>query len=237
MRIAISGTYSSGKTLTSYALAHYVGIPRTRARTMRELLPEAVPGKTLEQCTAAELVQLIVRRHVDRAVHESRFEGSFISDGSSLQEWIYGAVRVIVGINPNDSVHLGELEAVERTAEIRVFEEVMGQIGIAFKQHVKQTYDAFVHLPNELALAADGHRPVNERFRSMADERLLEVAAELGIPAHVVGGGVAERLVEIARIFDLPALMSPEAAIARAQAEYESVDMRIESDRASVIVR
>ncbi|MEU0602422.1 AAA family ATPase [Streptomyces sp. NPDC006393] len=237
MRIAISGTYSSGKTLTSYALAHYVGIPRTRARTMRELLPEAVPGKTLEQCTAAELVQLIVRRHVDRAVHESRFEGSFISDGSSLQEWIYGAVRVIVGINPNDSVHLGEFESVERTPEIQVFEDVMEQLGVAFKQHVRQTYDAFVHLPNELALAADGHRPVNERFRSMADERLLEVAAELGIPAHVVGGGVAERLVEIARIFELPALMAPEEAIARAEAEYQALDMRIESDRASVIVR
>ncbi|GHK03655.1 AAA family ATPase [Streptomyces sp. NPDC003753] len=237
MRIAISGTYSSGKTLTSYALAHYVGVPRTRARTMRELLPEAVPGKTLEECTAAELIQLIVRRHVDRAVHESRFEGSFISDGSSLQEWIYGAVRVIVGINPNDSVHLGELESVERTPEIQVFEAVMEQLGVAFKQHVKKTYDAFVHLPNELALAADGHRPVNERFRSMADRRLLEVASELGIPAHVVGGSVAERLVEIARIFDLPALMTPEEAIARAEAEYQSLDMRIESDRASVIVR
>ena len=237
MRIAISGTYSSGKTLTSYALAHYVGIPRTRARTMRELLPEAVPGKTLEQCTAAELVQLIVRRHVDRAVHESRFEGSFISDGSSLQEWIYGSVRVIVGINPNDSVHLSELESVERTADIRVFDAVMEQLGIAFKQHVQQTYDVFVHLPNELALAADGHRPVNERFRSMADERLLEVAAELGIPAHVVGGTVEERLVEIARLFELPALMSPEEAIAKAQAEYEALDMRTESDRASVIVR
>ncbi|MGW4647590.1 AAA family ATPase [Kitasatospora sp. NPDC004289] len=237
MRIAISGTYSSGKTFTSYALAHLTGIPRTRARTMRELLPEAVPGKTLEQCTAAELVQLIVRRHSERAVFESRFGDAFISDGTSLQEWIYGSVRVIVGINPNASLHLGELESVDRTPEIKVFDEVMAQLGVYFKQHVQQTYDVFVHLPNELALAKDGHRPVNERFRSMADERLLEMAAELGIPAHIVGGTIPERLERILEVFGLQPKMGIEEAIELAQREYQAVDMTIESDRASVIVR
>lgn len=235
MRIAISGTYSSGKTFTSYALSHYTGIPRVRARTMRELMPIAVPGKTLEQCTAAELVQLVVRRHTDRVLHESRFPESFISDGTSLQEWIYGSVRVIVGINPNDSIHLSELEVVERTAEISVFDAVMEQLGKAFKDHVKNTYEAFVHLPNELELARDGHRPVNERFRSMADQRLLEVAAELDIPTQIIGGSVADRLVRIAEVFDLKALMSVDEAIDRADAEYKAVDMTIESDRAAVV--
>ncbi|MEV4615213.1 AAA family ATPase [Kitasatospora sp. NPDC049258] len=237
MRLAISGTYSSGKTFTTYALAHYAGIPRTRARTMRELLPEAVPGKTLEQCTAAELVQLIVRRHVDRILHESRAGDTFVSDGTSLQEWIYGSVRVIVGINPNDSMHLSELESVERTADIRVFEQVMEQLGVAYKQHVRTTYDAFIHLPNELALAKDGHRPVNERFRSMADERLLEVAAELGIPVHVVGGTIPERLDKIVEIFGMTPVTTVEKAIELAQQEYQAIDMTIESDRASVVVR
>jgi hypothetical protein len=43
----MSGTYSSGKTFTSMALSHYTGLPRTKARTMREILPVAAPGKTL----------------------------------------------------------------------------------------------------------------------------------------------------------------------------------------------
>lgn len=235
MKIAVSGTYSSGKTFTTYALSHYTGIPRVRARTMRELMPIAVPGKTLEQCTAAELVQLIVRRHTDRVAHESRFPDSFVSDGSSLQEWIYGSVRVIVGINPNASIHLSGLESVERTTEIAVFDSVMEQLGTVFKDHVKDTYDAFVHLPNELELAADGHRPVNERFRSMADERLLEVAAELEIPTYIVGGSIPDRLTRIAGIFELRPLMSVDEAIERADAEYRALDMRVESDRAAVV--
>lgn len=232
MKLAISGTYSSGKTLTSYALSHYVDIPRTRARTMRELLPFAVPGKTLEECTAAELIQLIVRRHVERVVHESHLTDGFVSDGSSLQEWLYGSVRVIVGINPNDSVDLGELEAVAKTPEMLFFEQVMEQLGVAIKEHVRNTYDAFVHLPNELTLAKDGHRPVNERFRAMADEGIARTIDELGIQRHVVGGTLRQRLDRIVEIFGCTPVIDVDTAIERAQQEYRAVDMTIESDRA-----
>ncbi|MGP4113743.1 AAA family ATPase [Streptomyces sp. 4N509B] len=232
MKLAISGTYSSGKTLTSYALSHYVDIPRTRARTMRELLPVAVPGKTLEECTAAELIQLIVRRHTERLVQESHLSTGFVSDGSSLQEWIYGSVRVVVGINPNDSVHLGALETVERTPQMVFFEQVMEQLGVAVKHHVKETYDAFVHLPNELELAKDGHRPVNERFRSMADEAIAATIDELDIPRHVIGGTLSERLDGIVDTFGLTPVTDVRTAIERAQREYAAIDMTIESDRA-----
>jgi len=204
---------------------------------MRELLPETVPGKTLEQCTAAELIALIVCRHGERAVQESHLGDTFVSDGTSLQEWIYGSVRVIVGINPNDSVHLLEMETVERTSEMVFFEAVMEQLGHLFKRHVKKTYDAFVHLPNELALSADGHRPVNDRFRNMADEQIKRTAVELGIPLHVVGGTIPERLNRIVEIFGLTPVMSTDEAIARAHEEYQAIDMTTEFDRASVLVR
>lgn len=229
MRIGISGTYSSGKTFTAMALSHYTGIPRTRAKTMREILPDAAPGKTLEECTAAELIQMIVVRHTERVVHEYRLRDGFISDGSSLQEWIYGTVRVTVGINPNDSV--GSLESVERTAEIRFFESVMAQLGVAMKQHVRRSFDVFVHLPNELPLAADGHRPVNERFRSMSDDMLRQVLDELAIPSHVVGGDLPTRLSSIAALCGLPRVTTVDRAIALAGQEYAALDVRPESER------
>src|SRR4051794_1364489 len=225
MRLGISGTYSSGKTLTAMALSHYTGVPRTRAKTMREILPDAAPGKTLEECTAAELLQMIMVRHVERAVHESRLP-DFVSDGSSLQEWIYGSVRVTVGINPNESAHLGALESVEPTDEIRFFEDVMAQLGRAMKRHVQSSFDAFVHLRNELPLAADGHRPVNDRFRSLCDEILMETLDELEIPYHRVDGSVEERLERIAGIFGLEPRMSPAHAVALARTEYAAIDTR-----------
>ena len=231
MRLGITGTYSSGKTFTAMALGHYTGIPRTRAKTMREILPDAAPGKTLEQCTAAELLQMIVVRHTERAVHEARLAPSFVSDGCSLQEWIYGMVRVTVGINPNDSIGLSDLESVEKTAELAHFEEVVGQLGLAFKRHVKSSYDAFVHLRNELPLAADGHRPVNERFRTMSDELLLQVLDELEIPYTVISGTTAERLQQIVALHGLPTVMDVDEAIALAADEYAGLDVRSEAER------
>src|ERR1700759_2066914 len=96
-RIAVSGTYSTGKTTTTEALSRWTGVPRTHARSMREILPEAIPGQALEECGPAELFQLGLLRFTERAVRESAMPGSYVSDGSSLHEWIYGQARMRVG--------------------------------------------------------------------------------------------------------------------------------------------
>jgi hypothetical protein len=233
MRLAISGTYSVGKTLTTMAVSHLTGLTRSSALTMRELLPISVPGKTLEECTAAEIIMLITRRNQGRAVNESHLPDGFVSDGSSLHEWCYGTVRVLVGINPNESV---DLQKVELTDELRFYAEVMRQIGVPAQQHAKRSYDSFVHLPIEFPLVKDGHRPVNERFRSLADEMLLESLRELGIPVHIVGGSLTERLEKIIDIYEFTPKMSIADAIQHAQDEYAKIDTTSETDRVPVEV-
>lgn len=231
MRIGISGTYSSGKTFTSMALANYTGLPRTKARTMREILPEAAPGKSLEECTAAELIQMIVTRHVERAVYEDKLSDGFVSDGSSLQEWIYGSVRVSLGLNPSASAQLQAGETVEKTPELAFFEEVMASLGVSFKKHVKNSFDVFVHLKNELPLSADGHRPVNDQFRNMSDAILQQTMSELSIPFHVVSGSVEERIRRIASSFALEPRMATSEAVRLAAEEYAQLDVRSEQER------
>ncbi|MGW0939751.1 AAA family ATPase [Streptomyces sp. NPDC002666] len=233
MNLAISGTYSVGKTLTTMAVSHLTGLTRSSAKTMRELLPISVPGKTLEECTAAEIIMLIMRRNQERAVNESHLPSGFVSDGSSLHEWSYGTVRVLVGINPNESVNL---ENVEMTDEIRFYAQVMEQMGVPARQHAKASYDSFVHLPVEFPIVEDGHRPVSERFRSLADEMLLKNIHELGIPVHVVGGTIPERLEKIVDIYGFTPQMSVEAAISLAKEDYAKIDTTSETDRAPVAV-
>ncbi|MFC7922618.1 AAA family ATPase [Streptomyces cinereoruber] len=228
MNLSISGTYSVGKTITSMAIAHLTGIPRTSAPTMRELLPISLPGKTLEECNGAELIMLITRRIQGRAVAESHLPNGYISDGSALHEWSYANVRVKVGINPNDSV---DLDTVPMTDEVRFYAEVMKQIGIPARQHTKANYDAFVHLPIEFPIVEDGHRPVNEKFRQLAEQLLLDTLEELEIPVHIVGGTIPERLAKIVKIFDFPTVMTIEEAIAKAEEEYAQIDTRDELER------
>lgn len=231
MKLAVSGTYSSGKTRTVMALSHYTGIPRTLAKTAREILPDAVPGKSLAQCTPAEFLQLMMRRHVGRAVHESLLPNGFISDGSSLHDWLYGAARIIHGMNPTETVHLDSVGKAEHHDEMKFFEQMVAQFGHAFKQHVKATFDVFVHLRNELPIAADGHRPMNDRFRSTMNDMLLTALNELQIPYHIVGGSLPERLTAIVGLFDLPTVMGIDDAIALAGEEYSKLDMRLETER------
>jgi hypothetical protein len=226
MKLAISGTYCTGKTTTSIALAHLTGIPRTHAKTMREILPEAFPGKTLEECTGPELFELGIRRYVERAVHESHLPDGFVSDGSSLHEWVYGTVRMSVGIHPDD----GEPKP-EAIAQARLFAEVIKHFGAVVKQHASRTYDAFVHLPVEFPLVADGHRPVSERFRQLSDQMLRDTLAELGIPHQVVGGTIPQRLTRIVELYDLPTVCGVDEAIAAAQAELARLDTAGELDR------
>jgi nicotinamide riboside kinase len=232
LRLAVSGTYSSGKTLTVMALAHYTGLPRTLAATIREIMPHAVPGKTLSQVTPAEYLQLAMRRHVGRAVAESQYPDGFISDGSSLQEWIYAAARLKYGMDPSSTHLMEQIPELDLTPEMRFFEAVVAQYGHAFKQHVVVAFDAYVHLANELPMAADGHRPMNPAFRDACDSMLLGTLRELRIPHHVISGSFAERLQEIVRLFGFPVVMEIEEAISLGKQEYAEIDKRLENERA-----
>lgn len=235
MKIAISGTYSSGKTRTVMTLAHYTGVPRTLAKTIRELMPEAVPGKRLAEVTPAEFLQLMMRRHTGRAVQETLLGDSFLSDGSSLQEWLYGAARVMHGMNPSATARLDAPEPEPGPGpdgEMVFFEKVVAQFGHAFKQHVKNTYDVFVHLRHELPIADDGHRPMNDRFRTTIDEMLLATLDELRVPHYIVGGSFPERLNQIVELCGLPTVMDMDEAITLANEEYAQIDLRLETERA-----
>jgi nicotinamide riboside kinase len=232
MKIAISGTYSSGKTRTVMALAYYTGVPRTLAKAIREILPDAVPGKKLAECAPAEFLQLMMRRHVGRCVHEAVLGESFISDGSSLQEWLYGAARVAHGMNPTASADLDRVAAADQDPDMAFFEKVVDQFGHAFRQHVGSTFDAFVHLRHELPITDDGHRPMNENFRTTIDRTLLSTLDDLGLPVYVVGGEFTERLDLIVDHFDLPRVRPVEEAIELAAQEYAQQDMRLETARA-----
>jgi AAA domain len=220
MRLGITGTYSSGKTFTSLVVSNYLGMSRTEASTMREILPFAAPGKTLDECSSAQLIQMIVVRHTERVLHESRLAPEFVSDGCSLQEWIYGSVRVKYGVNPNASVALGADESVPLTDELAYFEEIMSELGKAFKRHVKRSFDMFVHLRNELPLAKDGHRPVNEKFRTSSDELLQKTLVELDIPFRIIGGTMEERANLIAQIAGKSPVRDIKEAINMASDQY-----------------
>jgi hypothetical protein len=213
LRLAVSGTYSSGKTTTTEALSIAAGIARTDALTAREILVDLIPGKQFQQLNASELLMLGLRRLEERIHTEAQQTGSFVSDGSVLHEWIYGEVRMRIGINPGAS--LGH-RAVKRVAGIPVkpfMQRYMDAYGGVVKARAKRLYDVFVHLPIEFQMQADGHRPVSEKYRQLSSDLLIETLEELEIPYHIVGGTVPERVERIVDLFSLPLVVPVDEAV------------------------
>ena len=95
IRLVISGTYSTGKTTTATALSIATGIPLINALSAREILTEIYPGRRFQDMNATELMTLGLKRFEERIREEAilyKENSSFISDGSVLNEWIYGTV-------------------------------------------------------------------------------------------------------------------------------------------------
>ena len=218
-RIAISGTYSTGKTTTSYALSFLTGIPRTHAQTMREILPVINPGKRLEDCTPPELYELGIRRLTERVNCETILKDNFISDGSALHEWVYGKARLKVGLNPNEKRGKRLLNRVSLLPYTIPMSKFISDYEKLVKHHTRKSYDMFIHLPIEFPIALDGHRPVNDKFRKLSNDYLIHTLNVLEMPYIVVGGSIANRLEEIVKRLNLPTKMTIEEAVVLAKIE------------------
>ncbi|MEV8335057.1 ATP/GTP-binding protein [Streptomyces niveus] len=216
LHLAISGTYSTGKSTTTEALSIATGIPRTHAKTSRELLVDLVPGKTVMDLNAMELVKLGLRRFEERVHNEAR-DSAFISDGGVFHEWVYFEARMRVGINPGAPTWVQAIKKVSALPVKHFYQRYTDTLGDITRARAQRTYDAYVHLPVEFDMEPDGHRPVSEKFRRLSDDLLIESLAEMGIPYHIVGGPIPDRIERIIELFGLPLVVPVEEAIEEAQ--------------------
>ncbi|MCL2073705.1 MAG: ATP-binding protein [Marinilabiliaceae bacterium] len=215
MKIAVCGTYSSGKTTTSIALSYLTGIETTHALTMREILPNLFPGKKLENCTPEEVLELIFQRMIYRVANEAKCRNSFISDGASIQEWAYCKPRLLYGMNPAET----EIQDTEILSNLETFGKTIDAYGKMAKNYAKKHYDVFVHLPIEFPNVLDGHRPVSESFRKCCDKLLRQAYSEIGLPFIEVRGDLVQRLTEITQKLEIKCAMDVHQAITIAKKE------------------
>ncbi len=235
MKIAVSGSYSVGKTSTVLALSFLTGLPKTHARTMREILPTTFPGKRLENCLPNELMELGMRRFFERCEAEQKLGNSFISDGCSLQEWIYGTARLSKGLNPNEKQWKVWLNKRTQKYRYDVFSECLNSFGQLVTHHAKTAYDLFIHLPIEFPFEEDGHRPVKESFRTQAEKIILQAYQKIDIPVLEVRGDMSQRLNKIVNHLKLPRIMSVENAISLAEGaklnEFDKVKLEYQNNK------
>lgn len=229
LKLAISGTYSTGKSTTTEALSIATGVPRTHAMTSREILIDLIPGKTVMDLNAMELIKLGLRRFEER-VHNESGPGPFISDGGVFHEWVYFEARMQVGINPGAPSWFQAVKKVTGLPVKRFYQRYTDTLGDVTRLRARRLYDAYVHLPVEFDMQPDGHRPVSEPFRRLSDALLLETLEQLDIPYFVVGGPIATRVDRIIALFDLPQVIPTDEAVARAEVRVRAATELLETD-------
>lgn len=217
-RIVISGTYSTGKTTTATAVSIATGLPLINALSAREILTDLYPGRKFHHMSATELLALGLRRFEERVRAEAVLaeRGGFISDGSVLNEWVYTTVRAKIGINPGANFFQQLVKAVLGLPARPFLKRYMNAYGQVAKIHTVAGYDRVVHLPVEFEMSADGHRPVNEKYRTLSDDELRDAFTDLGMAPTVIGGTLTDRVVNIAAACRLPLVVPADHAVAMA---------------------
>ncbi|WP_196936683.1 ATP-binding protein [Sphingobacterium hungaricum] len=228
-KIVISGTYCTGKTTLSLALSLATGVPVTHALTMREILPNLFPGKTLRACSYAELLCLGMRRFAERIHAEAKFTDGFISDGCTLQEWLYGSTRLYTGAYPDEYPWQMKLKQLLHYRQYRNFVVQLHQFEGMAKAYATSHYDTFFHLPVEFDFVADGHRPTSERFRQLSEIRLLTAYKEMGLHPEIISGNPLARLEKILNHLNVSPIIDLEEAIDRAakirKAQFDAIKL------------
>ncbi len=234
IRLVVSGTYSTGKTTLTNALSIATGIPLINALSAREILTDLYPGRRFEDMNATELMALGLKRLEERIREEVvlyKDSGNFISDGSVLNEWIYGTVRMKVGINPGSKLVHRMFKAILGIPAKKFFGMYLEAYGQVATLHAKQWYTDVVHLPVEFPMNPDGHRPVSEKYRTLSDKEIQSTFVNIGFTPHLIRGNQNQRLREIIELYALPIVVPIEKAIEEAEKKIslnrESVSKKI----------
>lgn len=234
IRLVVSGTYSTGKTTTATALSIATGIPLINALSAREILTDLYPGRRFQDMNSIELMALGLKRLEERIREEAVLYkdcGSFITDGSVLNEWIYGTVRMKVGINPGSKLMYRISKAIMGVAAKPFFKKYLSAYGQVTTMHAKQWYTDVVHLPIEFKMNPDGHRPVSEKYRVLSDKEIQKTFTDIGLEPNLITGSQHDRLKKIIELYDLPIVVSIDEAIKRANkiitSNRESVSKKI----------
>lgn len=170
MRIAITGSFSTGKTTLGLAASEKLGLT---------LLPEvarqvAAEGFKLDKDATVEAETLIfLRQYFAELTHEE-----FVADRSLVDVLAYAA---------------WVLEHRERTKEFALWETC---VSIA-SHRLRSSYTHVFHLPIEFDIVPDGLRPMDPAFQADIDARIVEILEANSIAYQTLTGSVEARLDDL----------------------------------------
>jgi nicotinamide riboside kinase len=169
-RIAIVGSFSTGKTTLAEMAAEPLGLP---------LLPEvarevAAEGFKLDKDATPEVETLIFLRQYRNEMRHP----AFIADRSLLDVMAYAG---------------WVLDHQERRREFALWDACLD----VAEHRLRTQYTHVVYLPIEFPIVPDGLRPMDPEFQQDIDRRILELLDRYGIKYQTLTGSIEDRLAAL----------------------------------------
>ena len=166
-RVAIVGSFSTGKTTLAEAVAEPLGLP---------LLPEvarevAALGFKLDKDATPEVETLIFLRQL----YNEMTHDDFVGDRSLIDVMAYAG---------------WVLDNQERRPESALWDACV-QVA---EYQLRSQYTHVFYLPIEFPIVADGLRPLDPDFQKEIDERMVRLLEQHDVKYELLTGSVDERI-------------------------------------------
>lgn len=175
MKIAITGTHSTGKTTLAHACSESIGLPFVRGDTIKETVETLFPGKKLDELSAEESWAL-ERAGLTNRINAEQQQNEFVSDGCTINSIAYALMECGDTVETRDG-----------------FDEFC----TAARSNA-QSYTHWIYLPPEISLEDDGFRPRSNGFRHGVDEKIRTLLQDF--PFYAITGSVERRVEQIRQI-------------------------------------
>ena len=169
-RIAIVGSFSTGKTTLAEVLARHLDLPLL-PETAREVVEL---GFKLDKDATPETEALIFLKQYNNELST----GEFVGDRSLVDVMAYAG---------------WVLDNQSRSKETALWDEC---VKLA-ERRLRSNYSHVFYLPIEFPIVLDGLRPDDPAFQAEIDERLIRILKSHDIEYTTVKGSVKERLGQI----------------------------------------
>jgi nicotinamide riboside kinase len=166
-RIAIIGSFSTGKTTLAEAVAPKLGLP-----LLPEVAREVVTlGFKLDKDATVETETLIfLRQYYNEMIHDGFVGDRSLVDVMAYASWV--------------------LEHQDRRKEFALWNTCLD---IA-RYHLRSQYSDVFYLPIEFGIVRDGLRPMDPEFQADIDRRLVGLLDVHDISYETLTGSVEERV-------------------------------------------
>jgi nicotinamide riboside kinase len=169
-RIAIVGSFSTGKTTLAEEAAPKLGLPLL-PEVARQVIEE---GFKLDKDATVETETLIfLRQWYNEMTHESFVGDRSLVDVMAYASWV--------------------LENQERRKEFALWDTCLD---IA-KHHLRSQYTDVFYLPIEFGIVPDGLRPLDEDFQQDIDRRMVHLLEVNDIRYQTLTGSVEDRMAAL----------------------------------------